>query len=156
MSTSVKPIPEGYHSITPYLIIQGAAQAMEFYKQAFGAVETVRLNGPGGTIGHAEMRIGDSHIMLADEPPNAPNPNPRKLGGSPVLLHVYVPDVDAVFARAVAAGAKVQRPVENQFYGDRSGGFEDPFGHTWYVATHIEDVPVEEIERRAAALQSKK
>ncbi len=155
-TTKVKPIPEGYHAVTPYLIIRGAAKAMEFYKKAFDAKEIFRMEGPGGTIGHAEMQIGDSHIMLADEPPNAVNRSPEALGGSPVLLHLYVPDVDAVFAKAVAAGAKITRPVANQFYGDRSGGFEDPFGHTWYVATHVEDVSKEEIDRRAAALQKEK
>jgi PhnB protein len=156
MTTKVKPIPEGYHTVTPYLIIRGAAKAMEFYKQAFGAKEMFRMEGPGGTIGHAEMQIGDSHIMLADEPPNAENRSPEALGGSPVLLHLYVPDVDAFFAQAIAAGAKVTRPVADQFYGDRSGGFDDPFGHTWYVATHVEDVSKEEIDRRVTALHNKK
>jgi PhnB protein len=150
--SSVKPIPEGYHTLTPYLIIQGAAQAIDFYKRAFGAVEMLRMPGPDGKIGHAEIRIAESVIMLADEHPEMGARSPKTLGGSPILLHLYVPDVDRVFAQAIAAGGKVTRPVANQFYGDRSGGLEDPFGFTWFVATHVEDVPPDELKRRAEAM----
>ena len=151
MSDRVKPIPEGYHSVTPYLIVDGAARAIEFYKQAFGAVETFRMEAPGGRVGHAEVKIGDSHVMLADEHPEIGARGPRALGGSPVSLTLYVEDVDATVARAVEAGAKLKRPVADQFYGDRTGGVEDPFGHVWFVATHVEDVPYEELKKRAAA-----
>ena len=144
----MKPIPDGYHTLTPYLFIRGAAQAIEFYKKAFGAVELFRMPGPDGRIGHAEIKIGDSPIMLADEHPEMGARGPQSVGGCPMLLHLYVPNVDALFAQAVAAGATVKRPLENQFYGDRSGGLEDPFGFTWHLATHIEDVSPEEIKRR--------
>ena len=140
MKSKVKPIPEGYHTVTPYLIVAGAAAALAFYKKAFGATESMRLTGPGGKIGHAEIRIGDSHVMLADEVPEIGARGPRSFGGSPVTIFLYVEDVDATVDRAVAAGGKLVRPVKDQFYGDRSGGVEDPFGHVWYVATHIEDV----------------
>lgn len=150
---AVQPIPEGYHSVTPYLIVHDAAGAIDFYQRAFGAVEVLRLPGPAGKVGHAEIRIGNSHVMLADEHLERGARSARTIGGSPVSLLVYVEDVDAQFARAVAAGAKVTRPVENQFYGDRSGGVEDPFGYTWYLATHIEDVSSEEMQRRMAAMQ---
>ncbi|MBL0209784.1 MAG: VOC family protein [Holophagaceae bacterium] len=153
MPTPVKPIPEGYHSVTPYLIVRGAAKALEFYKQAFGAVELFRMEAPDGRIGHAEIRIGDSPIMLADEHPDMGAKSPETWGGSPVSLMLYVEDVDRVFARAVEAGATVERPLADQFYGDRTGGLKDPFGHVWYVATHIEDVPPEELDRRAKAQQ---
>jgi PhnB protein len=154
MSDKVKPIPEGYHSVTPYLIVDGAAQAIEFYKQAFGAVEAFRMDIPGGKVGHAELKIGDSYLMLADEHPAMGARGPKTVGGSPISLVLYVEDVDAVVARAVEAGAKLTRPVADQFYGDRTGGVEDPFGHAWYVATHVEDVSSEEMEKRAAAHQA--
>src|SRR6516225_8183000 len=129
MTNKVKPIPEGYHTATPYLIVKDAAQAIEFYKKAFGATELMRMPGPGGKIGHAEIKIGDS----------------------PIMILLYVEDVDVVFSEALAAGAKVQRPVADQFYGDRTGGVTDPFGHVWYIATHKEDVSPEEMKKRAAA-----
>lgn len=149
--TKVKPIPDGYHSVTPYLYIDGAARAIDFYKQAFGAVEVMRLEAPGGKIGHAEIKIGDSHVMLADEFPDMGASGPHTIGGTAVGLMVYLPDVDVVVDRAVKAGATLERPVENKFYGDRTGGIFDPFGHRWYIATHVEDVPPEEMEKRAAA-----
>jgi PhnB protein len=155
MPTKVKPIPDGYHTVTPYLVVQGAAAAIDFYKQAFGASELFRMNGPDGKVGHAEIRIGDSPIMLADESPQMGARGPKSIGGSPISIMLYVEDCDAVVQRAVAAGAKLTRPVQDQFYGDRSGGLEDPFGHTWYIATHKEDVPPEEMRRRAAALHGK-
>jgi len=151
MSTTVKPIPEGYHTVTPYLIVRNAARAIEFYKKAFGATELMRMAEPSGRIGHAEIRIGDSPIMLADEVPEMGFRSPESFGGSPVSILLYVEEVDAVFNQAVAAGAKVQRPVADQFYGDRTGGVTDPFGHVWYVATHMEDVSPEEMRKRAAA-----
>jgi PhnB protein len=151
MSDKVKPIPEGYGAVTPYLIVDGAARAIEFYKQAFGAEETFRMEAPGGRVGHAEIKIGDSHVMLADEHPEMGARGPRTIGGSPISLVLYVEDVDATVGRAVEAGAKLTRPVANQFYGDRTGGVEDPFGHAWYVATHVEDVSEEEMKKRAAA-----
>lgn len=155
MAGKVKPIPEGYHSVTPYLTISGAAQAIEFYKKAFGATELMRMPAPGGKIGHAELKIGDSVIMLADESPECGNRSPQSLGGTPVSILIYVEDVDAVFKRAVAAGAKVVREVADQFYGDRSGGITDPFGHGWYIHTHIEDVTPQEIEKRLSAMAGK-
>jgi PhnB protein len=148
----VKPIPDGYHTVTPYLIVNGAASALEFYKKAFGATELMRFPGPGGKIGHAEIRIGDSAIMLADEHPEMDARGPKTLGGSPVGILIYTEDVDAAAKRAVAAGAKVLRPVQDQFYGDRSGTFEDPYGHKWTIATHKEDVSVEEMQKRMDAL----
>ena len=151
MTNPVKPIPEGYHSATPYLIVKDAARAIEFYKRAFGATELLRMPAPGGKIGHAEIKIGDSPIMLADEAPDMGALSPETLGGTPVSILLYVEDVDAVFNQAIAAGAKVQRPVKDQFYGDRTGGVTDPFGHVWYVATHKEDVSPEEMRKRAAA-----
>ena len=153
METEVKPVPEGYHTVTPYLIIRDAARAIEFYKKAFGASELVRMPAPGGKIGHAEIKIGDSHIMLADESPEMGYRGPQSIGGSPVSIVLYLEDVDAVVGQAVAAGAKLVRPVEDQFYGDRSGGLEDPFGHSWHISTHIEDVPPEEMKKRMAALK---
>lgn len=149
--TKVKPIPDGYHSVTPYLYIDGAARAIDFYKQAFGAVEVMRLESSGGKIGHAEIKIGDSHVMLADEFPDMGARGPHTIGGTAVGLMVYLPDVDVVVDRAVKAGATLERPVENKFYGDRTGGIIDPFGHRWYISTHVEDVPPEEMEKRAAA-----
>jgi len=147
---AVKPIPDGYHSVTPYLILDNATAALEFYKKALGAVELMRFPAPGGKIGHAEIKIGDSPVMLADESPEMNARSARTIGGSPISLMGYVEDVDALVARAVAAGAKLVRPVANQFYGDRTGGIDDPFGFHWYIATHIEDVPPEELEKRAA------
>ncbi len=146
---AVKKIPDGYNRVSPYLIVNGAERALDFYKQAFGAVELFRHKAPDGKIGHAEVRIGDTVIMLADEFPDHDAHGPRKFGGSPVSLHVYCEDVDAVAAKAVAAGGKMKRPVADQFYGDRLGTLEDPFGHTWHLSTHIEDVPPEELDRRA-------
>ena len=151
MAGKVKPIPEGYHTITPYLSIKGASDAIEFYKKAFGAKEVMRMGEPDGRIGHAELQIGDSKIMLADEHPEMDFRSPRAIGGTPVLLHLYVEDVDNVVGRAVAAGAKVVRPVQDQFYGDRSGSVADPYGHVWHVATHTEDLSPDEIRKRAAA-----
>ena len=148
---AVKPIPDGYHTATPYLIIEGAADAIEFYKQAFGAVELFRMPGPGGKIGHAEIKIGDSPIMLADAYPDMGYNGPKSLGGSPVSLMIYVEDVDTVFNRAVDAGATVKEAVSDKFYGDRMGTLIDPFGHVWHVATHKEDVSVAEMEKRAKA-----
>src|SRR5262249_4065210 len=148
----VKPVPTGYHSATPYLIVDGAASALAFYKEAFGAAERMRMPGPGGKIGHAEVSIGDSVVMLADEHPEVGARGPRAYGGTPVSLHLYVPDVDTTVKKAVAAGAKLVNPVEDKFYGDRMGTVEDPFGHRWHVSTHQEDVPHEELARRAAAL----
>jgi PhnB protein len=144
-----KAIPEGYHSVTPYLIIKGAAEAIEFYKRAFGATEDMRMASPGNKIGHAELTIGDSKIMLADEYPEMGHRSPQSIGGTGVSLMVYLDKVDEVFKRAIAAGAKELQPIKDQFYGDRSGTLQDPFGHVWTVATHVEDVPPEEMRRRA-------
>jgi PhnB protein len=149
MTSNVKPIPEGYHSVTPYLILSGAADAIEFYKTAFGAAEVMRMPAPGGKVGHAEVEIGGSRIMLADEYPDMGYRGPKAIGGTPVTLHLYVDDVDTVARQAVAAGAKELRPVKDQFYGDRSGSFEDPFGHVWHISTHKEEVPPDELKRRA-------
>jgi PhnB protein len=151
MAAAVKPIPEGYHSVTPYLIFSGASDAIAFYKKALGAEEILRMDGLGGRIHHAEISIGDSRIMLADEHPEIQALSPKTIGGSPVTIHLYVEDVDAAVARAVAAGAKLVRPVADQFYGDRTGGVEDPFGYRWFIATHKEDLTMDEIRRRAAA-----
>ncbi len=151
---AVKPIPDGYHAVTPYLVVHNAAEAIEFYKKALGAIELFRLPGPGGKVMHAEMKIGDSPIMLADEFPEMGAVSPKTVGGSSISLMVYVPNVDEVYNQAVQAGAKAARPVENQFYGDRSGLIEDPFGHKWSIATHVEDVSPEEIDRRFAAMVS--
>ncbi len=147
----VKPIPDGYHAVTAYLIVRGAGRALEFYKEAFGAEELFRFDMPDGQIGHAEIRIGDSPIMLADEAPEIGYKSPQAYGGTPVSLVIYVPDVDQRFAQAIAAGAQVLRPVKDQFYGDRSGTLADPFGHVWTLATHKEDVPLDEMKKRAAA-----
>ena len=151
MTSKVKPIPDGYTSVTPYLIVDGAAAALEFYSKAFGAKEVLRFPAPGGRIGHAEIMIGDSHVMLADEHPEMGIRGPKAIGGSPISIMLYVEDVDAVAKQAEAAGAKITRPVADQFYGDRTGGLEDPFGHTWYVATHVEDMSEEEMQKRMAA-----
>src|SRR6478752_5786327 len=146
------PIPNDYPSVTPYLIVDGASAAIEFYGSVLGAQERMRMAGPDGKVGHAELSIGDSLIMLADEHVEMDIRGPRSVGGTPVTLHVYVEDSDGVFERAIEAGARSLRPVEDKFYGDRSGQFEDPFGHRWDVATHVEDVPPEEMSKRAAAM----
>ena len=147
---SAKPIPDGYHSVTPYLCVKGAAQAIEFYKKAFLATERMRIAQPDGRVGHAELQVGDLVIMLSDEFPEIGARSPQSLGGSPVSIHLYVEDADAIFSQAVAAGAKIKRPIADQFYGDRLGGVEDPFGHNWWISTHKEDLSPQEIERRAA------
>ena len=146
----VEPIPEGYPRVTPYLIVGGASAAIDFYCSVLGATERMRMAGPDGKVGHAELEIGDSVVMLADEHPEMDAHGPRSVGGTPVSLHVYVEDSDRVFERAIEAGAKELQPVEDKFYGDRSGSFEDPFGHRWHVATHVEDVPPDEMSKRAA------
>ncbi len=146
---SVKPIPDGYHSVTPYLICQGAAAAIEFYKSAFGATELFRLPMPDGKVGHAEIKIGNSPIMLADEFPGMGFNSPTTLKGTPVSLMIYVEDCDAMFAKAVELGATVIKPLQDQFYGDRSGCLADPFGHVWTISTHKEDVSPEEMARRS-------
>ena len=151
MANKPKSIPDGYHSATPYLIVNDAAAAIEFYEKAFGATELMRMPKPNGKIGHAEIKIGDSPIMLADEAPEMGARSPRTIGGSPVRILLYVDDVDSTFTKAFNGGAKVKRPVADQFYGDRTGGVEDPFGHLWYIATHVEDVSPEEMKKRAAA-----
>lgn len=149
--SKVSPIPQGYNSITPYLIVKGAAQAIDYYKNVFGASEVFRMDGPDGKVGHAELQIGDSRIMLADENPNMGQgyTSAATIGASPVSLYLYIPDVDSVVERAVSAGAKLLKPVQDQFYGDRSGFIQDPFGHLWGVATHVEDVAPQEVEERA-------
>ena len=147
---AVKPIPDGYHTVTPYITCKGAAKALDFYKTAFGAKEIMRYD-MGGTIGHAEFRIGDSVVMLSDEFPQMGAVSPKTLGGTPFGLCIYLPDVDAAVAKAVAAGCTIERPLQNQFYGDRSATLLDPFGHKWTLATHVEDVSPEEMKRRMAA-----
>ena len=146
----VKPIPDGYHSVTPYLICDGAADAIEYYKKAFGATELFRMD-HGGKVGHAELKIGDSPIMLADEYPQMGYRSPKALGGTPVSIMIYVEDVDTVYKQAIDAGATEVKPLQDQFYGDRSGTLTDPFGHVWTIATHKEDVTMEEMNRRMAA-----
>lgn len=148
---TVKPIPDGYPRVIPYLSVDGASAAIDFYAKVFGAKERVRMPGPEGKIGHAELEIGDSLVMLADAFPEMGGQTPQRLGGTPVTVMVYVEDVDSVFDLAIKAGASEDRKVENQFYGDRAGQFVDPFGHKWFVATHVEDVPPEEMAKRAAA-----
>ncbi|MHC4851970.1 MAG: VOC family protein [Planctomycetota bacterium] len=148
--TDVKPIPDGFHTVTPYLLIDGAAEAIEFYKKAFSAEVTLSMPSPEGKVMHAEIRVGDSPIMLGEAPENAASPN--TLGGTPVLIHLYVPDVDTVFMQAVAAGADIVTPVTDQFYGDRNGHLVDPFGHHWTISTHTEDLTDEEINERASKL----
>ena len=147
----VNPIPEGYPRVIPYLAVDGANAAIEFYKRVLGATERMRMDGPDGKVGHAELEIGESIVMLADSFPEMGNTTPKALGSTPVTVMVYVEDVDDVYSRALAAGATADRPVENQFYGDRSGQFTDPFGHKWFVATHVEDVSPDEMAKRAAA-----
>ena len=144
---TAKTPPEGYHSVTPYLTVDDARAALDFYARAFGASEIMRME-MGDKIGHAEIRIGDSVIMLSDEWPDMDKLSPRNRGGSTAGLMVYLPDVDAAFARAIEAGATEERPVEDQFYGDRSGSVKDPFGHSWMLSTHVEDVPEDEMKRR--------
>lgn len=151
MTTNIKPIPEGYHTLTPYLVVKGAADALEFYKNAFTATETFRLNAPNGKIAHAEFKIGDSIFMLADENPQCTDHSPETLGGSPVKLFLYVTDVDSTFANALKAGAKETMLPTNQFWGDRMGAVTDPFGHLWLIATHIEDVNPNELAGRREA-----
>jgi PhnB protein len=145
-------IPEGYPTATPYLTVQDGAKALAFYQQAFGATEVMRLTNPDGKIGHAEIKIGDSLIMLSDEFPGMGNASPHSLGGTTIGIHLYVEDVDGLVRQAVAAGARLVEPVEDKFYGDRTGKLEDPFGHSWTVATHQEDLPLEELESRFQAL----
>ncbi len=145
-----EPIPQGYPRVSPYLCVDSCTEAIEFYVTVFGARERVRMPAPDGKIGHAELELGDSLIMLSDEYPEMDVRSPKSIGGTPVFLSVYVEDVDAVFEKALQAGATALRQVEDQFYGDRSGQFQDPFGHRWNVATHVEDVPPEEMARRTA------
>lgn len=154
MKTKVKAIPEGWHSVTAYISVKGAEDAIEFYKNVFGAKETGRLTMPDGSIGHAELEIGDSKIMIAEENEQWGNLSPQTIGGTPVSLCIYVEDVDAVFAKALQAGAKItgEMVVKDQFYGDRTGGITDPFGHQWSIMTHIEDVSFEEMQKRMSAM----
>ncbi len=146
--SKVPYIPEGYNTVTPYLVIKGAAQAIEYYKKVFGATVVVRMDGPDGRVGHAELQIGDSRIMLADENQNTGATSATTIGNSPVSLYLYLPDVDKIVDKAVAEGAKILKPVQDQFYGDRSGFLQDPFGHFWGIATHIEDVSPQEMKER--------
>lgn len=155
MANKVKPIPDGYHHVTPYLSIKGAAAAIDFYKKAFGAVEVVRMPQPDGRVGHAELMFGASYVMMADEFPEMNVVGPKTLGNTSVGLLLYVDDVDKTVERAVALGAKIIKPAQDQFYGDRNATLEDPFGHKWTVAVHIEDVTPEEMERRMAAMAKK-
>jgi PhnB protein len=149
---SATPIPAGHHTVAPYLAIRNAVKALEFYKKAFGATVPYKLLMPDGRLGHAEIRIGDSIIMIADEFPEFGGKSPETLGGTPISIHLYVPDVDAFFKRALTAGAKERKPVMDQFYGDRSGQLEDPFGHLWWVATHKEDIAHEELQKRVESM----
>jgi PhnB protein len=152
--SSVKAIPDGYQSVTPYLFVRGASSAIDFYKTVFGAKETMRMQGPDGRIVHAEVKIGDSIVMVADENPANGVMSPQTIGGYSVGLHIYVENVDAVIQKAVESGAKPLRPIKNQFYGDRSGTLLDPFGHMWSVSTHVEDVSPEEMRKRMQAAMS--
>ena len=151
MTKAVKPVPEGFHTATPYLVVRGADRAIDFYKRAFGAIERFRMPGPGGKIMHAEIQIGDSVLMLCDEFPEMGGNSPQALNGTPVSIFLYVENVDASFQRAVAAGATAQMPVQDMFWGDRYGKLADPYGHVWSLATHKEDLTEEEVGRRAAA-----
>jgi PhnB protein len=151
MPNKVKPVPEGYHTVTPYLVLDNAAQAIEYYKRAFGAKEIVRMDGPPGKIGHAELKIGDSMLMLADEMPGSSGRSPKSLGGTTTGVFLYVEDVDATFNQAVAAGAKTEMPPTDMFWGDRFGKLIDPFGHSWALATHKEDVAPDEMKKRSQA-----
>ncbi len=155
MPTQVRPIPEGYHSITPYLVVDGATRAIDFYQRAFGAKKIMQMNGPDGKIAHAELKIGDSILMLADEMPGSDVRTPKSLGGSSVGIFLYVENVDKVFSQAQSAGAKVQSPPADMFWGDRYGKLTDPFGHSWSLATHKENVPPDELEKRAREFRSK-
>jgi PhnB protein len=150
----VKPIPDGYPRVIPYLAIDGAGDALDFYTKVLGATERMRMTTPDGKVGHAELEIGDSVVMLADANPDWGNVDPKKVGGTPVTVCLYVEDVDAIHKAAIGAGAKELQPVADQFYGDRTSGFEDPWGHKWNVMTHVEDVPPDEMEKRAAAAMS--
>lgn len=152
---TARPIPDGYHAVTPYLMVKGGARALEFYKNVFDATVVVRMDMPGGPVAHAEIKIGDSIVMLADEQPGAIYPGPETLGGTPVGIHLYVPDSDATFAKAIAAGARQKKPIQDQFYGDRSGTILDPFGHLWTISTHKEDVSPEEMKKRMEAMAKK-
>jgi PhnB protein len=156
MSKNVRPIPEGYHTVTPYLVLRRAADAIEFYKKAFGATELFRMPGPGGAIAHAEICIGDSQLMLCEENPEMGAQSPQALGGSPANLFLYVDDVDAAYKKAVNAGATATMPPQDMFWGDRYGKLVDPYGHEWSMATHIEDVPPEEMAKRAQAAFAEK
>jgi PhnB protein len=151
---AVKPIPDGYHSVTPYLIVKGGVSALEFYKKVFGATELFRFDGPNGSLAHAEIKIGNSIVMLSDEQAEMGFRGPQSLGGSPVGIMLYVEDADRIFSRAVSAGATVKQPLEDKFYGDRSGTVVDPFGHMWTISTHKEDVSADEMKRRMAATPS--
>ncbi|HJR07603.1 MAG TPA: VOC family protein [Pyrinomonadaceae bacterium] len=155
MATDTKYLPEGYHNITPYLYVRDAVRAIEFYKEVFGATELTRFDAPDGKVAHAEIKIGDSLVMLSDEALEMDARSPQTIGGTPVGLLLYVEDVDAVAASAVSAGAKLVEPLEDKFYGDRMGKLEDPFGHSWAIATHKEDVSPEEMEKRVAAYTAK-
>jgi PhnB protein len=150
----VKPIPEGYPRVIPYLVVDDGAKAIEFYTQVLGATERMRMPAPGGKIGHAELQFGDSVVMLADAFPDMGYQSPKKIGGTPVTISLYVEDVDKTFAAALQAGATSLREIENAFYGDRTGQFEDPFGHRWNVATHVEDVPPDEMAKRAQEMMA--
>jgi PhnB protein len=150
---AAKPIPDGYHTVTPYLIIKNAAGAIDFYKKAFGAKEMFRMPGPDGKVMHAEIKIGDSPIMMADEFPEMNCLSPQTRGGPTSSICLYVPDVDALYKQVQAAGATVVRPLQDQFYGDRSATLVDPYGHMWTIATHKEDLTMEEIEKRKAAMK---
>jgi PhnB protein len=157
MATKVKAVPEGYHTVTPYLMVRSAAEAIAFYSKAFGATELMRMPMPGGKIGHAELQIGDSRIMLADEFPDNPEvvaKSPKSVGGTTFGINLYVEDVEIRFKQAVQAGGTIRRPLTTQFYGDRSGTIEDPFGHVWTISSHVEDVPPDEMEKRMAAMAS--
>ncbi|MBV9157227.1 MAG: VOC family protein [Acidobacteriaceae bacterium] len=153
MAGQVNPVPEGYRTVTPYLVVDDANGALEYYKKAFGATAVVKMDGPGGKISHAEFRIGDSMLMMSDEMPRGPR-SPKSLGGSPVSIFLYVNDVDSVFKQAVDAGAKGNMPPQDMFWGDRFGKLTDPFGHEWALATHIEDVAPEEMKKRMEAFQA--
>jgi PhnB protein len=154
-SSSVQPVPKGYHTVTPYLVVNDAARALDFYKRAFGAQEVARMDAPGGKIGHAEIKIGDSMIMISDEMPGSGAKSPRALGGSPVSIFLYLNDVDTTFRQAVSAGAKADAQPTDMFWGDRYGKLTDPFGHQWGLATHKEDVSPQEMAKRSKEAMAK-